>query len=84
MFRYLPEEDGIREEEWLRRITRTQVDSVVCLCGFLHVSTFAKRLEEKGCLVKYLKVTESEWFKARYGKYQIVERDGKRWCEIRY
>ncbi len=48
MFRYLPEEDGIREEEWLRRIIRTQVHSVVCLCGFLHVRTFAKRLEEKG------------------------------------
>jgi hypothetical protein len=84
MFRYLTEEDGIREEEWLRRIIRTQVHSVVCLCGFLHVGTFAKRLKEMGCSIEDLKVTDSQWFRARYGTYQVVEKDGQRWCEIRH
>ncbi|HEY1676858.1 MAG TPA: hypothetical protein VGG04_04070 [Candidatus Sulfotelmatobacter sp.] len=81
---YLPREDGIREEEWLRRILTKRADVVLCVCGFMHLDPFAKRLEEKGCSVEQVRLTELVWFQKHYGSYSIVEDDGKRWCEIRY
>jgi hypothetical protein len=80
---YLPQEDGIREAEWLSRILKQRADVVLCLCGFMHIDPFIKKLEEKGCSVEQLKVTELPWFQERYGRYSIVEENGKRWCEMR-
>jgi hypothetical protein len=80
---YLPEEDGVREEFWLSRILKQRAGVVMCLCGFMHIDPFAKRLEDKGCSVERLALTELAWFQDRYGKYLIVEENGKRWCEMR-
>jgi len=44
---------------------------------------FTKKLEEKGCIVEQLNVSELEWFKSQFGTYTIVEEDGNRWCEVR-
>jgi hypothetical protein len=57
---------------------------VLCVCGFMHVDPFTKKLEEKGCSVEQVKVTDSPWFQQLYGKFSIVEENGKRWCVIRY
>ena len=81
---YLPIEDGIRETEWVSRILRQRVDVVLCLCGFMHLDPFTKKLEEKGCCVEQLRVTDYVWFQSRYGKYHIVEEKDKRWCEVRH
>ena len=81
---YLPREDGIREAEWVCQILRQRVEVVLCLCGFLHVDPFTKKLEQRGCSVEQLKVTEHAWFQNRYGKYRIVEENGNRWCEVRH
>jgi hypothetical protein len=80
---YLFQEDGIREEEWLLRMLKRRADVVLCLCGFMHVDPFTKKLEETGCSVKQLKLTELPWFQDLYCKYSIVEENGKRWCEMR-
>ena len=81
---YLPYEDGIREETWLERILKQRVTVVLCLCGFMHVDPFMKKLEEKGCNVERLELTELRWFQDLYGKYTIVvEKNGQRWCEMR-
>jgi hypothetical protein len=79
---YLPHEDAIREEEWLRRILQQGGEVVLCLCGYLHLDPFTKRLEEAGCHVEKLALTELSWFQALYGKYSIVEKNGERWCEV--
>jgi hypothetical protein len=79
---YLPNADGIRETEWVRRILLLRIDVVLCLCGFLHVDPFKQKLEEKGCSVEYLDVITTPWFKQDYGTYRIVEENGTRWCEI--
>jgi len=80
---YLPHEDGIREAEWLSRILKRRASVVLCICGFMHVDPFTKKLEEKGCSVEQLKLTELPWFQDLYGKYSIVEENGQRWCEMR-
>lgn len=79
---YLPNADGIRETEWVRRILLQRVDVVLCLCGFLHVDPFKQKLEEKRCIVEYIDVVNTSWFKRSYGTYRIVEENGTRWCEI--
>jgi hypothetical protein len=83
-YQYLPRADGIRETEWVTRILRLRVNALICLCGFLHVGPLTKKLEENGCNVEQLNVSELEWFKNQFGTYQIVEEDGRRWCEVRY
>jgi hypothetical protein len=83
-YQYLPRADGIRETEWVRRILRLRVKALICLCGFIHVGPFTKKLEENGYNVEQLNVSELEWFKNQFGTYQIVEEDGRRWCEIRH
>jgi hypothetical protein len=80
---YLPHEDGIREAEWLSRILKQRADVVLCLCGFIHLDPFTKKLKEKGCGVELVNLTERTWFQDLYGKYSIVEENGERWCEIR-
>jgi len=80
---YLPREDGIREEEWRRRILKQRADVVLCLCGYLHLDTFTRKLEEAGCHVEKLALTELPWFQELYGEYSIVEENGKRWSEVR-
>ena len=80
---YLPQEDGVREEEWLSRILMRRADQVLCLCGFMHVDLFGKRLGEKGCSVERLNITDLPWFQKLYGKYSMVEEHGQRWCEVR-
>jgi hypothetical protein len=80
---YLPQEDGIREAQWLSRMLKQRADVVLCICGFMHVDPFTNKLEEVGCSVEQLKLTESAWFQDLYGKYSIVEENGKRWCEMR-
>jgi len=80
---YLPKEDGLREEEWLRRILKQSADVVLCLCGYLHLDPFTKKLEEAECHVEKLALTELPWFKDLYGEYSIVEKNGERWCEVR-
>jgi hypothetical protein len=79
---YLPNADGIRETEWVRRILSHRVDLVLCLFGFLHVDPLKQKLEEKGCCVERLDVANTPWFKLNYGTYRIVEENGTRWCEI--
>jgi hypothetical protein len=81
---YLPHEDGEREKEWLRRILRHRVDTVLCICGFMHIGPFAKKLEEKGCIIEHIWLTEEEWFQQLYGKYKMVEQNGQLWCEMRH
>lgn len=80
---YLPKEDTIREEEWMRRILRQGAEVVLCLCGHMHVDPFTKKLEKAACDVEKLALTELPWFQDLYGKQNIVERDGRRWCETR-
>ena len=80
---YLPKEDGIRETEWLSRIFKQRAEVVLCLCGFIHIDPFAKKLEEKGCSVEQQSLTELPWFQDLYGRYSIVEENGERWVEIR-
>lgn len=80
---YLPHEDGIREGEWLSRILKRRVHIVLCLCGFIHIAPFTKKLEENGFEVEGVGLTELLWFQKLYGKYSIVEENGKRWCEMR-
>jgi hypothetical protein len=84
LLEYLPNADGIRETEWVRRILTHRVDEVLCLCGFLHVGPFTQKLEEQGCGVERLEVVNMAWFKQIYGAYRIVEKDGARWCEIKH
>jgi len=84
LLEYLPNADGIRETEWVRRILLRRVDVVLCLCGFLHVDPFTKKLEEQGCSVEHLDVVNTAWFKQIYGTYRIVEKYGTRWCEIKH
>ena len=79
---YLPNADGIRETEWVRRILTHRVDEVLCLCGFLHVGPFTQKLEENGCSVEHLNVVGTDWFKEIYGTYRIVEDGSGRWCEV--
>lgn len=79
---YLPREDGIREEEWLSRILKQRAGVVLCLCGYMHVDPFTMKVEEKGCSVEHLKLSELPWFQELYGKYRIVGENGKRWCEM--
>jgi hypothetical protein len=79
---YLPNADGIRETEWVRRILLQRADVVLCLCGFLHVDPFKQKLEEEGCYVECLDVVNTPWFKQNYGTYRIIEENGVRWCEI--
>lgn len=81
---YLPREDGIRETEWVTRILRHRVDVALCVCGFLHIEPFAKKLQKCACVVERLNLTEEDWFKELYGTYSIVEEKGKRWLEVRY
>jgi len=78
---YLPNADGIRETEWVRRILSHRVDLVLCLFGFLHVDPLRQKLEEKGCCVECLDVANTPWFKLNYGTCRIVEENGTRWCE---
>jgi hypothetical protein len=84
LLEYLPNADGIRETEWVRRILLRRVEVVLCLCGFLHVDPFAKKLEEQRYSVERLDVVNSAWFKEIYGTYRIVEKDDARWCEIKH
>jgi hypothetical protein len=79
---YLPKEDGIREEEWRRRILKQRADVVLCLCGYSHLDPFTKKLEEAECQVEKLTLTELQWFKDLYGTYSIVEENGQRYCEV--
>lgn len=65
------------------RVLRHRVDVVLCLCGFAHVDPFRQKLEEKGCVVEELNLAELPWFQELYGKYNIIEDNGKRWCEMR-
>jgi hypothetical protein len=81
---YLSHEDGIREAEWLSRILRHRVHVVLCLCGFMHLDPFARKLEEKGCSIEQVNLTELPWFQSLYGKYSIIEENGQRWCEMRH
>lgn len=81
---YLPAEDGIREREWTSRILKSRVDVALCLCGFMHVDPFTQKLEEGGCRVEKLNLTELTWFQDHYGRYSIVEENGSRWCEVRH
>lgn len=81
---YLPNADGLRETEWVRRILSKRVDVVLCLCGFLHVDPFTQKLEERGCSVEHFDVVNMAWFKQIYGTYRIVEDDSGRWCEVRH
>lgn len=80
---YLPE-DEIREREWTSRLLKWRVDLALCLCGFMHVDPFTQKLEEGGCRVEQLRLTELTWFQDHYGKYSIVEENGNRWCEVRH
>jgi hypothetical protein len=81
---YLPREDGIRETEWVTRILHQNVDAALCLCGLLHADPFKQKLENRGCSVEHINLTEEAWFKKLYGSYRIVARDCERWLEIRY
>lgn len=84
LLEYLPNADGIRETEWVRRILQRRADFVLCLCGYLHVDPFTQKLEEQGCGVEHLNVVNLPWFKQIYGTYSIVQKDATRWCEIRH
>jgi hypothetical protein len=72
---YLPHEDGVREAEWLRRILTKRADVVLCVCGFMHVDPFTKKLEEKGCSVEQVKVTDSPWFQQLLRQVQHCRRE---------
>lgn len=80
----MPYEDGIRESEWLSRILRHRVNMVLCICGFMHLHPFAKKLKEKGCDIEQVNLTELTWFQSLYGQYTIIEENGQRWCEMRH
>jgi hypothetical protein len=67
VFRYVPEFDDVREEHWLGRLLRWKAQTAVCLCGHLHVESFTKKLEEKGCTVEHLNLTEQSWFRELKG-----------------
>lgn len=84
LLEYLPNADGIRETEWVRRILSKRVDVALCLCGFLHVDPFTQKLEEQGCGVEHLDLVNMAWFKQIYGTYRIVEDGNGRWCEVRH
>jgi len=82
--KYLPREDGIREEEWRRRILKQRAEVVLCLCGYLHLDPFTKKLEEAKCHVEKLDLTEFLWFRELFGEYSIVEENGERRSEVRW
>jgi hypothetical protein len=81
---YLPKEDGMREEEWLRRILRQSPGVVLCLCGYMHLGPFTEKLATKGCDVERVELAQQPWFQRLYGNYNVVEEDGKRWFEVRH
>jgi hypothetical protein len=79
---YLPNADAIRETHWVKRLIQHQVQSALVLCGALHLSPFAAKLSAKGYVVEELNVCELDWYRKKFGRCQVVEQNGERWCEF--
>jgi hypothetical protein len=79
---YLPNADGIRETYWVKRLLQYQVQSALVLCGALHLSPFTIKLRAKGYVIEEVNACDLDWYRKRFGRYQIVEKDGDRWCEF--
>ena len=80
---YLPHADGVREAHWLKTILNHHVNSELVICGLLHMTPFAEKLRQKGCTVnESINVCDLDWCKRRFGPCEVMEVNGRRWCEI--
>lgn len=80
---YLPRADGLREEHWVRRLLNHRADSVIVVCGALHVKPLAGRLIASAATVHEIEAWNFEWHIRLYGTVKVVERNGVRWVETR-
>jgi hypothetical protein len=79
---YLPCADGVREEHWVKRVMEHRVDSALIVCGLLHMSPLAEKLTKHGCHVpEPTNVCDQGWYVKTFGPCQVVEENGRRWCE---
>jgi len=79
---YLPHADALREEHWTKKVIQYRVSSSLSLCGLLHLGPFAAKLRSRGCTVNELNVCDQDWYKQAFGSCQVVEENGRRWCEF--
>lgn len=63
---YFPRADCIREQHWLRKITKSKLhSSVLVLCGFIHVKPFAAKLRAASYSVSTASLCDHQWFRAK-------------------
>jgi len=80
---FCPEIDEVREKHWMARLERNgSVGSVLFICGLLHVNSLKEKWEYLGHIVERWNLHDTDWFRAVYGTYTIMEQDGERWCEV--
>jgi hypothetical protein len=61
---YLPRADCIRERRWLRKIMKSRRhNSVIVLCGLIHVKPFAAKLRDASFKVSAMSLCEHEWYR---------------------
>jgi hypothetical protein len=61
---YFPRADCLREHRWLRKIVRhKRNNSVLVLCGNIHVKPFASKLHEAGFDVAIESLCEHQWYR---------------------
>ena len=80
---YVANADGTREQHWVSKISEFRVSRVVFICGLLHLAPLASKFRSAGWTVDEISVCDLEWYKKRFGRLEVFEEDGRRWCEIR-
>jgi hypothetical protein len=80
---YLEQADELREQNWVDKIRRYRVQSVIFLCGLLHLTTVATKFRTRGWDVQEINICDLDWYKSRFGTLTVLEEAGQRWCECR-
>ncbi len=79
---YLKRADELREQHWLCKIVEALPrESVLVICGLIHVATVAEKLSFWGFIVRKASLCDHSWYRELYGdtceqvKKQIVQGD---------
>jgi hypothetical protein len=81
---YLPHADGVREAYWVSQLIGQEVKAAISICGVAHLSSFARKLRERHCVVHELNVCQLAWFLSNVGRVRVTgNSSGQRCTEFR-
>jgi len=79
---YLDHEDGIREKYWISQIMQDGAESVVVVCGVLHLEPLAAKMSALGWEVRQVNLCDEEFYRRAHPTFKLIRTaDGRRGYE---